>query len=148
MTNTQSNTQGIMEWQKVRKLDQKKYDLWESVYYQMEELYEMIGFQSDEAKSLAKDNVKVIQEQAKESNLILPPPAAVIIDALLDKKVFGVGDIMKLGYDVEKCEQECLKEISSRQGAWSDEKGKWIKDPNQDPSTLYVADYDSCKIVV
>jgi hypothetical protein len=50
-----------------------------------------------------------------------------------------------LEYDANKCMEECLKEISSRQGSINKDTGKWIKDPNQDPSTLYKADYSLCR---
>lgn len=62
--------------------------------------------------------------------------------------------VKDLGFDFIKCMDECLKEISSRQqdpeqanrwetgGNTSGEK--WMKDPNQNPETLYKADYMRC----
>ena len=42
--------------------------------------------------------------------------------------------------------QETIKEISSRIGAWNEEKGKWIKDTSEEAQKLwYKADYSKCK---
>ena len=62
--------------------------------------------------------------------------------------------IERAGYDYHSCMMETIKEISSRvqdpcqETSWrlNGVKGKWQKDKKQDPSTLYPADYDSCKI--
>lgn len=62
--------------------------------------------------------------------------------------------LFSLGYDPYKSMIETIKEISSRKqdpkqaAEWESGKkeGKWMKDKNQDPSTLYKADYNSCKI--
>lgn len=64
--------------------------------------------------------------------------------------------VEELSFNFIKCMDECLKEISSRQqdpeqkARWEKEGNlngeKWQKDPNQDPSTLYKADYMICKI--
>lgn len=64
--------------------------------------------------------------------------------------------VEKVGFDFTKCMQETIKEISSRKQdpaqaeAWHT-KGvrvgeKWLKDKNQDPKTLYKADYSKCKL--
>lgn len=58
------------------------------------------------------------------------------------------------GYDFEKCMLETIKEISSRRqdpkqfSDWVENgaSGKWLKDKNQDPDTLYKADYERCKL--
>lgn len=58
------------------------------------------------------------------------------------------------GYDFEKCMLETIKEISSRRqdpkqfADWVENgaSGKWLKNQNQDPDTLYKADYESCKL--
>lgn len=64
-----------------------------------------------------------------------------MVDALCDIMVVATGALHKLGYDPEKALLETTKEISSRKGAFNDDIGKWEKDPNQDPETLYKADY-------
>ena len=58
-----------------------------------------------------------------------------------------------MGYDYLKCLDETIKEISSRKQDPNQKRdwelngvsGKWQKDLNQDKSTLYKADYNSCK---
>lgn len=53
-----------------------------------------------------------------------------------------------LGYDFILCMHETIKEISSRIGAWNEEKGKWIKDTSEEAQKLwYKADYSKCKII-
>lgn len=64
--------------------------------------------------------------------------------------------IKELGFDFVKCMDECLKEISSRKQdpnqklKWEAQGGslgeKWQKDLNQNPDTLYKADYKKCRI--
>jgi hypothetical protein len=62
--------------------------------------------------------------------------------------------IYLLGYDYKKCMLETIKEISSREQCpiqvieWQENgiSGKWLKNRNQDPKTLYKANYESCKI--
>lgn len=66
---------------------------------------------------------------------------AEMADALCDLVVVSVGTLHKLGYDPEKALVETVKEILSRQGTINSETGKWEKDRNQDPETLYKADY-------
>ena len=68
-----------------------------------------------------------------------------MLDALCDIIVVATGAIYKMGYEPELALQETVKEITSRQGAFNEETGKWQKDPNQDPSTLYKAYYSNAK---
>lgn len=140
-----SNTDKCIKWQQDRGLDVLPFVIEEAMYRYLEEICEMRGFGSEEAKTLARKLTTFIEVKAIEDNIKEPTPD-VVIDAIDDLWVFGVGDSLKLGYDPEGTKSETLKEISSRKGAWSEEKGKWIKDPNQDKSTLYTADYSKCKI--
>jgi hypothetical protein len=64
-----------------------------------------------------------------------------MVDALCDIMVVATGALYKLGYDPKTALEEAVKEISSRTGAFDEQEGKWKKDPNQDPTTLYKADY-------
>ena len=73
------------------------------------------------------------------------------VDALNDLIVVSIGELTKLGYDPTLCLKETVKEISSRkqdpkqaQTNWAG--SKWKKDKNQDKSTLYTADYSTCRI--
>lgn len=64
--------------------------------------------------------------------------------------------VKTLGFDFVKCMDECLKEISSRKQdpdqklKWEAQGGslgeKWQKDLNQNPDTVYKADYKKCRI--
>ena len=60
-----------------------------------------------------------------------------------------IADLVEgLSYDFILCMHETIKEISSRRGAWSEEKGKWIKDTSKEAQKLwYKADYSKCKII-
>lgn len=64
-----------------------------------------------------------------------------MIDALCDLIVVATGAIHKLGYDPEDALTETVLEITSRQGIFNEDTGKWEKDRNQDPNTLYKANY-------
>ena len=78
-----------------------------------------------------------------------------IVDALSDIIVIATGELTKLKYNPELVLKQTVKEISSRQQdpeqakAWAagnKQPGeKWQKDKSQDPSTLYTADYSTCK---
>jgi hypothetical protein len=49
----------------------------------------------------------------------------------------------EMGYSFKECMEETIRELNSRRGAWSEEKRKWIKDPNVVP---YRANYSQFKI--
>jgi hypothetical protein len=132
-------------WQKERGLDKLEFVMEEAIYRYLEEIFELRGFNSGDSKSFARDMTIEIEKLAHKNN-IKYPKEDVIVDAICDLRVFGCGDLLKINYNPEKCMEETIKEISSRKGAWSPEKGKWIKDPDQDPDTLYEADYSKCKI--
>ena len=77
-----------------------------------------------------------------------------VLDSICDIQVFSINEVELMGYDNNKCMDETVKEISSRQQDPEQKKlwlsngsngEKWMKDPKQDPSTLYKADYGKCK---
>ena len=68
------------------------------------------------------------------------------VDDLCDIIVVAAGALHKLGYDPEKAMVETVKEISSRKGEINPETGKWEKNPNQHPETLYKANYELAKV--
>jgi len=68
-----------------------------------------------------------------------------MVDALCDIIVVATGALHKLGYDPTKALGETVKEINSREGDFNKSTGKWEKNPNQDPKTLYKANYKTCK---
>lgn len=68
-----------------------------------------------------------------------------MVDALCDIIVLCTGAIHKLGFDPELALTETVKEISSRNGQINTFTGKWEKDLNQDPLTLYKAEYNNAR---
>jgi hypothetical protein len=78
---------------------------------------------------------------------------SVVLDSICDIQVFSINEVELMGYDNNKCMNETVKEISSRQQdpaqkeiweKWGYDGCKWKKDPKQEPDTLYEADYYSC----
>ena len=77
-------------------------------------------------------------------------------DALADIIVIAAGELVKLGLNPELCLKQTVKEISSREqcpeqaARWTandKQPGeKWLKNPNQHESTLYKADFSTCKL--
>jgi len=63
------------------------------------------------------------------------------IDALNDLRVLATGALWKKGQQPELSLKQTCKEITSRKGSFDPISGKWLKDLNQNPSTLYTADY-------
>ena len=79
-----------------------------------------------------------------------------MVDALQDITVIAAGETVKLGYNPELCLKQTVKEIYSREqdpnqaAAWANGQRlpgeKWLKNRQQDPSTLYTADYSTCRL--
>lgn len=96
---------------------------------------------------MLKEELDEFQEAATDDEMV---------DALADIIVVATGALFKLGYDPTLVMKETLKEINSRKQdpeqkkRWESSserpKEKWKKDVNQDPSTLYTANYKLCKL--
>ena len=77
-----------------------------------------------------------------------------IIDAIQDIQVFCINETELMGYDNLKCNDEVFKEINSREqdpqqlAEWQKfgASEKWQKRKDQNPNTLYKANYESCKL--
>lgn len=77
-------------------------------------------------------------------------------DGVIDISIIDYSFSMmnQMGYDYKKCMLETIKEISSREQdpiqkeEWlkNGPSGKWQKNKQQNPDTLYKADYESCKL--
>jgi phosphoribosyl-ATP pyrophosphohydrolase len=67
-----------------------------------------------------------------------------LVDSLSDIMVVAIGTLHKLGYHPELVLKQTVKEITSRKGSL-DLDGKFQKDKDQDPATLYKADYNLAK---
>lgn len=76
------------------------------------------------------------------------------IDAIADIIVFATNECEVEGYDVDLVMKQVVKHISARVQDpeqvvdWLNNgpSGKWRKNPNQDPSTLYEPNYSLCKL--
>jgi hypothetical protein len=76
------------------------------------------------------------------------------IDALADIMVLTANEIALMGYDIDLVMKQVVKHISARKQdpvqavSWSMEgpSGKWLKDKNQDPSTLIEPNYTVCRL--
>ena len=115
---------------------------------------ERYGTTFDFAKALAKLEEELQEfREAYEAN-----DTERMIDALQDLTVIAAGETVKLGFNPELCLKQTVKEISSREqcpdqaASWA--KGdrmpgeKWLKNRKQDPSTLYKANYSTCRLHV
>ena len=113
---------------------------------------ERYGTTFDFEKALAKLEEELQEfREAYEAN-----DTEGMVDALQDLTVIAAGETVKLGFNPELCLKQTVKEISSRAqcpdqaASWA--KGdrmpgeKWLKNRDQDPSTLYTADYSTCKL--
>ena len=76
------------------------------------------------------------------------------IDAICDIIVFAVNELELEGYNIDLAMKQVVKHISSRIQSPSQKQlwlqsgpfGKWQKDSQQDPSTLYEPDYTICRL--
>jgi len=68
------------------------------------------------------------------------------VNALCDIIVLAVGGLNKLAYDTAEVLRETVKEILSRKGSINETTGKWEKDKNQNPDSLYKPNYSTAKI--
>lgn len=122
----------IADWQTSRNLHQMPYNHQNEICNILEEAIESDGqLDSERARALAREVVTSIIP------LEAAPSAAV--DAYCDIIVYSVGAIMKLGYNPVLALNECIREISTRTGAYDSITGKWIKTPPL--SFNYKADY-------
>ena len=113
---------------------------------------ERYGTTFDFAKALKKLEEELQEfREAYEAN-----DTEGMVDALQDLTVIAAGETVKLGFNPELCLKQTVKEITCREQdpeqaiAWAagnKELGeKWLKDPKQDPSTIYTADYSTCRL--
>lgn len=106
-----------------------------------------------------KEDIEIFQKQivdtyfSPKSLFDFAKPDA-IIDAIQDIRIFSINETELMGYNAERCIHEAIKEVSSREqdpsqkfdwevnGAY----GKWQKDKDQLPHTIYKANYEECKL--
>jgi predicted HAD superfamily Cof-like phosphohydrolase len=127
----------IKRFQTDRLLDKQPYNHKTEVLHILEELVEMLGFESLYARDRAETIYQhfIYYEPVEDDKLV---------DAYADIIVFAIGSIMKLGYEPECVLNEVAKEINSRVGSIID--GKFIKDKSPEArAKWYKADYEKCK---
>ena len=114
----------------------------------IEELLEPL-YTKERVKEFTKEIVDKYYAEGIE-----PASDNCILDSICDIQVFSINEVELMGYDNNKCMDETVEEISSRQQDPAQKElwylngsngEKWMKDPIQDPSTLYTADYGKCK---
>lgn len=93
--------------------------------------YKIVHFLNEFTNSVA-----IYLSQRKDTTRTL---GEYFLDSFNHNVLFLYGIIKVLGYDYEKCIQECLKAIHSRKGSWNDNLQKFVKDPNQ--TDVYKPDY-------
>lgn len=105
------------------------------------------------------DDKKVIEEIKREilfryfvANITINKNK--IVDTICDIQVFSINELGTMKYNPKKCMLETIKEISSRhqdpkqKEDWvkNGASGKWQKWAEQPKETLYIANYEKCKI--
>lgn len=141
-----TNTNKLRKWRSQRQLTTANY----KVYFEniIEELFEPL---------YDKNKVKFIKEEITDKYFIDDGLLEVnaVVDAINDISVFSINETEMMGYNFDLTLSETIKEIDSRcqnpnqkmlWEQWGYDGKKWMKDINQDPSTLYVASYDGCKL--
>lgn len=110
----------------------------------MNEFDQIIEWNKERGRTTFNDDTEfdMLDEELEEfTDACLNKNDHEIVDALCDMIVLATGAIFKLGYNPTIALSETVKEISSRVGSVNTITGKWEKEPNQDPATLYKADY-------
>lgn len=127
-------------WRKERGIDKMEYSHLAEVKKDVEELFELMGYESYQTEFLVKNFINKYYVEKLE------PVDTEKADAHCDKIVFAINALESLGFDAEKCMNETIKEISSRKGAFNEESGKWEKFKDQESMNLWVsANYESCR---
>ena len=142
--------QEFMDYQKNRGLDKKPFVALNESANIIEEVLEMNGFNiPKENRESLKQEIEIfmskmfsvgISERDEKFDSVYSP-----LDALSDIKNFCDGGQMKIGYDPNKCDIECAKEVHSRVGSIIN--GKFEKDLSPLAVDMwYKADYSLCKL--
>ena len=138
---------GVRDWAIKRNINKMRPDRRVFISNIIEELLEGLNAKNDEITKWL--TAKVWQYE----NIVTPIDEEDYIDSLADIAVFALTEMTKYGYEPNLVMKETLKEINSRKQDlkqrldWEAEgaTGKWLKDQDQDPKTLYKANYSVCK---
>lgn len=106
-----------------------------------------------------KEDIEIFQKQIVDTyfspkNLFDFAKPDAIIDAIQDIRIFSINETENMGYNAKKCIHEAIKEVSGREqdpqqkeiwDKWG-ASGKWQKNKEQLPHTLYKANYEECNL--
>ena len=138
----------LEKWRENRNIKAGSYKYRSQVEMFAEELFELMGY-----KAIEIEEEILPRFMDKYFDGSREPYHNVKIDAMCDFTVLATNGTEQLGYDAKKCMYETIAEISSRiqdpiqARKWQENKpeGKWLKFREQDPETLYEANYDRCR---
>ena len=118
---------------------------WNQVYIELDETYSVLVANGTKGYVLHKLEELIEYVEAKRD-----ADENGVIDAICDSRVFDATELLKEGYDIEKCDNEVLMVVESRTGMWSDKLDKFIKDTSKEAiSRRYKPDYvANCKLIV
>ena len=89
-------------------------------------------------------NYHIISHLSNIDKLSDPRTTILNLDIMAN---FAVTQMITMGYDHFKVIDEVLKVIESRDGEWSREQGKWLKDMSVEAQAKWhVPDYSNCKL--
>jgi len=135
-SNTKDSIDGIIKFQKDRLLDKQPFIFETEVLHILEELVEMLGYES----LYAREKAKTIFQHFRNHE---PVEEEKLVDAFADIIVFAVGSIMKLGYEPKCVLNEVSKEVNSRVGTIIN--NKFVKDKSPEArAKWYRANYNQC----
>lgn len=143
----------LNRFQQDRLLDKQEYVLRTSSMNILEELLEAHGVHDNLKRELANKLYRQLFDVVcdsldgyrPEGTVLSTPSDDSTVDALSDIVVFALGDLLKLGYDPEKCLMEVSREINSRVGYIVD--GKFQKDKSEEAQKNWVkADFTKCRL--
>jgi len=118
-------------------LSRQEFNLKVEILNIIEEVYEMTGLESSEARKKAEEFVNTLDFTNAHKGVEL-------IDDFADINIFSTGAIDKLKYNPKEVLVEAAKEINSRKGKIVD--GKFIKCKTEDcKKEWYKADYSKCE---
>ena len=113
-----------------RGLDKNQFDMETYLRKDFEEMFELMGFEDDRCKAIAKEKAAKmfsLWKKAKEKGMCPKYSPFNKIDALGDRVVYAIEGIEQHGYNAEIVMDEIQKEINSRNGEIIDGKFEKFK---------------------
>lgn len=138
-----NNTEALRGWRSERNMTSPNYPVY--IKNKLEEMLEPIY-----DKEFIPNIVKTIYSEYFERCESMELNVDEIVDSIVDSSVFDINEIELMGYDYDLVLNQTIQEISSRNQCpiqyleWEEKGayGKWKKDTNQKPETLYKANFN------